>query len=299
MVPCLHQGNIYIQRKLRVWREQKCIPVVGGETPLTCAGRQTTRLMGDGIGPRAETCVNWVGPITTVPCLHQGNVYIKRKLRVCRAQKCIPQVGAETLLTCACRQTTPSHVGRYRAENGNLSKLGWTCRHGTVFAPRQCLYQNKAADMCLHQGNIYIQRKLRVWREQKCIPLVGAETPLTCAGQQTTPCHGGRKRADNGNCVNWGGPIAMVPCSLKGNVYIKTKQWVCRAQKCIPLVGAETPFTCAGRQTTLSHGGRYRVDNRNLRKWWGDLSPCYHVCTKAMSISKGSYGYGEIRNVFH
>ena len=42
MVPCLHQGNIYPKRKLRVWRDQKGILLVGGITPLTSAGRQNT-----------------------------------------------------------------------------------------------------------------------------------------------------------------------------------------------------------------------------------------------------------------
>ena len=43
----------------------------------------------------------------------------------------------------------------------------------------------------LHQSNGYIKRKLREWRVQKCIALVGAETVLTSAWPQTTPCHGG------------------------------------------------------------------------------------------------------------
>ena len=42
MVPCFHQGNIYTKRKLRVWRDQKCSPLVGAITPLTFAGRQNT-----------------------------------------------------------------------------------------------------------------------------------------------------------------------------------------------------------------------------------------------------------------
>ena len=29
MVPSLHKGNIYTKRKLWVWRDQKCIPLVG------------------------------------------------------------------------------------------------------------------------------------------------------------------------------------------------------------------------------------------------------------------------------
>ena len=108
MVPCLHQGNIYTKRKLRVWRDQKCIPLVGAIIPLTCAGRQNTRLEGGSIGPSTECCINCDGPISMVPCLHQGNIYIKRKLRVWRDQKCIPLVGAITPLNGAGRHNTLS-----------------------------------------------------------------------------------------------------------------------------------------------------------------------------------------------
>ena len=47
--------------------------------------------------------------------------------------------------------------------------------------------------------------------------------------------------------VNWGGPIAMVPCLQQGNICIKRKLWVWRGQKCIFLVGAKSPFTVAGQ----------------------------------------------------
>ena len=105
------------------------------------------RLIGNGKGPRTKTCVNWGGPVAMVPCLHQGNVYIKRKLRIWRAQKCISLVGVATPLTCTDRQTTPSHGGWYRVENGNLCKLGSTYRHGTVYAPKQYLYPKEATGM--------------------------------------------------------------------------------------------------------------------------------------------------------
>ena len=105
------------------------------------------RLKEVGIGLRMETCVNWDGPIAMVPCLHQGNTYIKRKLHVWRDQKCNPLVGAKTPLTCAGRQTTPSEGSRYRPETGNLRKLGWTYCLGTVFASRQYLYHKEATGM--------------------------------------------------------------------------------------------------------------------------------------------------------
>ena len=106
------------------------------------------RLKGVGIGPRTETCVNWGGPITMVPCLRQGNIYIKRKLQAWRDQKCIPLLGAKAPLTCAGHQTTPSQCSLYRPENGSLRKFGWTYRHGTVFAPRQCLYSKGSYGHC-------------------------------------------------------------------------------------------------------------------------------------------------------
>ena len=49
--------------------------------------------------------------------------------------------------TSAGRQTTPSHVSQYRAENRNLRKSGSTFHHGTVFELKQCLHQKKVAGM--------------------------------------------------------------------------------------------------------------------------------------------------------
>ena len=85
--------------------------------------------------------------MTMVPCLYQGNIYKKRMLRVWRARKCIPLVGAITPLTCAGRQNTRSRGRQYRAQNGKLGKLGRIYRDGTVFAPRKYLYQKEAKGM--------------------------------------------------------------------------------------------------------------------------------------------------------
>ena len=112
--------------------------------------------------------------------LAQGNIYIKRKLRVWRDQKYIPLVGEITPLNCAGRHNTPSRGRQYRAQKGKFGKLGRTYGHGTVFAPRK-----------------YTKRKLRVWRDQKCIPLVGAITPLNCAGRHITPSRGRQYRTQN------------------------------------------------------------------------------------------------------
>ena len=73
--------------------------------------------------PRTESLVNWDGPMAMVPCLRQGNIHTKRKLRVWIDQKCIPLVGVITQLTCAGRQSTLSRGRQYRAQYGKLHKL--------------------------------------------------------------------------------------------------------------------------------------------------------------------------------
>ena len=106
-----------------------------------------THLKWASIGPRTEICGIPGLPLSMVPCLPQSNLYIKRKLRICKVQKCIPLVGAKTSLTCAGLQTTPSQVSQYRAENRKLRKSGSTIFHGTVLAPKQCLYQKETMGM--------------------------------------------------------------------------------------------------------------------------------------------------------
>ena len=105
------------------------------------------RLEGGSIVPSTESCINCDGPISMVPCLHQGNIYEKRKLRVWRDQNCIPLVGAIISLTCAGRQNTQSRGRQYRAQYGKLHKLGRTYGHVTVFSPRKYLYQKEATGM--------------------------------------------------------------------------------------------------------------------------------------------------------
>ena len=101
-------------------------------------------LEGGSILPKTESCVFCDGPISMVPCLHQANIYIKRKLRVWKEQKCIPLVRAITPLNFEGREITPSRGRQYRAQNGKFGKLGRTYGHGTVFAPRKHLYQKEA-----------------------------------------------------------------------------------------------------------------------------------------------------------
>ena len=56
----------------------------------------------------------------------------------------------------------------------------------------------------LHQSNVCIKRKLRAWRVQRYIAIVGADTVHTSVGPQATSFHTGHYRAHNGNVRNFG-----------------------------------------------------------------------------------------------
>ena len=109
--------------------------------------RKLPRFMRGNIGPGMELCKTLGLLIPMVLRLHQTNGYMKRKLQVWRAQKCIALVGARTILTCAGPQTTPFYGGQYRAVNGTMRNFGRTNPDGTVFALKQWLYQNEATGM--------------------------------------------------------------------------------------------------------------------------------------------------------
>ena len=99
------------------------------------------------IGPTVQLCGNSGLPIAMVPCLHQWNVYIKRKLKECSPQICKPYFGSKSPLHKTDLQRTLFHAAPYRADSTNLREFGASYRHGTVFAPRECLYQNGAERM--------------------------------------------------------------------------------------------------------------------------------------------------------
>ena len=91
-----------------------------------------------------EICETSGLPIGMVPRSHKRNVYIKRKLRVWRTQTCIPLARGTTPPTCSGMQTTRFQGWQYRTANGNF---GPTNPYGTMFAPKQWLYQKEDTGM--------------------------------------------------------------------------------------------------------------------------------------------------------
>ena len=162
-------------------------------------GRKVPHFMGGSIGPRMEVCGTSCLPILMIPRFHQSNGNIARKRRAWRVQKCIAIVGADTVLTSAGMQST--------------------LFNGDNIGPRMEICGNSGLPIPMvthmHQSNGYIKRKIRAWRVQKCITLVGAHTVLTSAGPQNTPFHGGLYRAQNGNKLNFG------PTNTHGTAFAK------------------------------------------------------------------------------
>ena len=148
-------------------------------------------------------------------------------------------------------QTTPCHAAPIGPTTEIFWKFGSTYLH---VCTKQCV----------------IKRKLQVYRAQKCDFLVGAKTVKGGAGLQTTPCHVMLRRIEPTMKIfgNSGLPIALVPCFLQSNIYMKRKLWVRRTQKFNLLVGAPTVPTGAGLQTTPCHTALYRANNGNLRRFW-------------------------------
>ena len=186
-------------------------------------GRKLPRVMGGSTGSTNEICETSGLPIPMVPRLHQkeatgmesSKMYIKRKLRTWRVQKCI--VGADSVLTSAGPQTTPFHGGQYRVHQGNMRNFRPTNTHGTASASMQCLYQKEATGM--ESSKMYC--------------------PSRC-----------RYRTYQYGAVNY--PVSWGAVQGPPRKYAKLRSY------------------------------QY---------------PWYRVCTNAMVISKGSYGHGEFKNV--
>ena len=53
-------------------------------------------------------------------------------------------------------QTTRFRASPYKADSGNLQKFGATFRYGTVFAPKQCLYEKSATGVESLKGAINV-----------------------------------------------------------------------------------------------------------------------------------------------
>ena len=142
------------------------------------------------------------------------------------------------------------------------------------------------------------KRKLRVWRVQKCIPFIGAKTSLTCAGLETSPFHISQYRGKNGNLLISGynfyhvTEFAPKQCLYQKETTAMESPKMYSSRRCKNLT-----YLCGTVNDPVSKKpvqGR----ERKFAETRVCFLPWYHVCTKAMFISKGSYRNGESKNLF-
>ena len=114
-------------------------------------------------------------------------------------------------------RTTPFYGWQYRAEDGHMRNFRSTNPHGTVFAPKQCLYQKEATG--IESSKMYC--------------------PSRC-------------RNSSYQCETANYPVSWVA--------VYSREW-------------------------------------KFAKFRAYQSLWYRICTKAMVISKRSYGYGELKNI--
>ena len=227
-VPCLHQSNLHMKRKLREWRTQKC----------------------------------------EVPCLHQSNLHMKRKLREWRTQKCNPCFGAESPPRSTGQQTTRFHAAPYRTVSANFPKVGASFRRGTVFAPIQSTYEKEATGM----------------ETQKCNPCFGAESPPRSTGQQTTRFHAAPYRTVSANFPKVGASFR------RGTVFAPIQSTYEKEATGMENPKMQSLFWC--RKPTSQYGpvnhpvSCSAVLDRECKfsESRGFLSPRYRVCTNPIYI---------------
>ena len=122
--------------------------------------------MGGSIGPRKEICETSGLPIPMVLRLHQSNDYMKRKLGHGEFKNVLPKSVKIPYLPV--RGHKLPHV-----KGGNIGSRKEICESLGLPIPMVPRF---------HQSNGYIKRKLRAWRVQKCISMIGADIVLTSAG---------------------------------------------------------------------------------------------------------------------
>ena len=121
-------------------------------------------------------------PFAEVPCLHYSNLYMKRKLREWRTQKCNPCFGAESPPLSTGKQTTRFHAAPYGTVSANLRKVGASLRRGTGFAPIQSTYEREATGM----ENPKMQSLF--WCRKPTSQNVPANYPVSCSSVLDREC---------------------------------------------------------------------------------------------------------------
>ena len=111
------------------------LPVLASKLP---------RLIWGGNGPRTKIWVDlspWYSVYTKTMFIWKGSYGYGESKNVFLFSVQKPHLPVRSC------KLPPSHVQQYMADNRNLRKPGSSFTHGTVFAPKHCLYQKEATSM--------------------------------------------------------------------------------------------------------------------------------------------------------
>ena len=243
-----------------------------------CGSAKLPRFMGGSMGPRMEICENSGLPIPIVP---RCNGYIKRKLRVCRAQKCTSLVGAETVLPSAGPQTIPFHGGQYRDGNGNMRNFRAINPHGTVFALKQWLYQKDATS--IESSKMYRPNRCRDSNSQ----CRAANYPVSRGEVYGREWKYSKTRAY---------PSAWYHVSTRG-VFISNRSYRDGEPKNVLLKSVEKPhLPVRDRKLSRFMGGSIGM-GMEICETSGLPIPMVPRLHQSNGYIKGSYRYGELKNI--
>ena len=117
-----------------------------------------------------------------VPCLHQSNLHMKRKLREWRTQKCNPCFGAESPPRSTGQQTTRFHAAPYWNVSANFPKFGPSFRRRTVFAPTKSTHEKEATGI----ENPKMQSLF--WCRKPTSQYAHANCPVSCSAVWDREC---------------------------------------------------------------------------------------------------------------
>ena len=190
---------------------------------------------------------------------------------LCRCRNCTYQ----------CRAANYSvSWGAVQARNGNLRSFGPTNLPGTAFTPKQWLFENKAT--CMENSKIYCSSP---WKNPTYL-CGSAKYPVSWVAGQSREWKYAKFRAQQSP---WYHTCTKAMVISKGSYrYGKLKNVLLLAVRSFAYFNSR-PYTDPHEM------GQFADPPLQVR--FLHQSPWYHVCTKAMVISKESYGFGKLINV--
>ena len=170
-----------MKRKLREWRVQKCNPCFSAKSPPRSTDLQSTRFSAS---PYKAACTN-SGKFGAT--FGHGTVIAPTQYLYQKEATGMESPKMKSLFQCK------KPTSQYEPSNYPASCIAVYSRRYEFAKFGATL----AMVVCLHQSNIYIQRKLREWRAQKCNRYFSAKSPPSSRMHPDHPISYGTSRGSS------------------------------------------------------------------------------------------------------